>query len=162
MKGSKEPTAEEAYLRALNIITRRDHGVAELRVKLKTRGFSAETADEAIERLLRQGFLDDAKFAARWVEAALINGRGYGQRLMLDLIRKGVSRETAQKAIDEAAAENTAVEVLAPIVARRFAAFNPENATHKERQRVYSYLQRRGFSLSIIMDYFRDTNTGVI
>ena len=161
LKGSDEPTAEDAYLRALRLLAIRDHGIAELKGKLKAKGFSALAIDAAINRLSDQGLLDDAKFAARWVESALANGRGYGARLLLDLQRKGISRETAHKAVDEAASENLAVQVLDSIVAKRFAAFHPGQATLKERQRVYNFLQRRGFSLSTIISYFRDTNTGV-
>lgn len=160
-KGSDAPTAEDAYLRGVHLLARRDHSIAELLGKLKAKGFPAEAAEEAIRRLCRQGFLDDTKFAARWVESALRNGRGYGTRLLLELQRKGVSRETARQAIAEAASENLAAQVLSTIAARRFSAFNPSVATPKERQRVYNYLQRRGFSLSAIIDYFRDYNTGV-
>jgi len=160
-KGSDAPTAEDAYLRGLHLLARRDHSVAELLGKLKAKGFPPQAAEEAVKRLCRQGFLDDEKFAARWVESALANGRGYGTRLLLELRRRGISRETALQAVAATACEKLAGQVLAAIVARRFSAFNPAQATLKERQRVYNYLQRRGFSLSSIIEYFRDYNTEV-
>ncbi len=155
LKGSETPASEDAYLRGLNLLARRDHGTAELRNKLKTKGFSPEAINLAVLRLSDQGLLDDAKFSARWVDSALRNGRGYGARLLQELLRKGIPGEIAQLAVSEAGAENSSEQVLASIIAKRFAAFNHDGATLKERQRVYSYLQRRGFSLSDIMNYFR-------
>ena len=94
------------------------------------------------------------------LQSALLSGRGFGAKLLADLQQKGVPRETAQEAVAAAAAENPAEQVLAAIVQRRFTAFDNETATQKERQRVYGYLQRRGFSLSSIISYFRNQDTG--
>lgn len=161
MKGSDETAAEKAYQRAVGILARRDHSCGELLAKLTVKGVPAAVAEAVVRRLREQGYLDDSKFATRWVEAALRTGRGYGPRLLHELQRKGISREEAQQAVAAATAENPAGQVLAAIIARRFASFQPESATLKERRRVYSCLQRCGFSLAAITEYFRDYNTGV-
>ncbi len=160
LKGSEKTASAAAYQKALDILTRRDHSRSELRKKLVLRGFAEKPLDEALERLSSQGLIDDAKFAAGWVESALRSGRGFGARLLLDLRQKGISRETAQQAVAEGAAAIPAEQVLAEIVKRRFAAFNNDTATQKEKQRIYGYLQRRGFSLSFIISYFRNQDTG--
>lgn len=159
LKDSK-PAATDAYLKALDLLGRRDHSRGELRKKLVVRGFEEKDLEAALERLASQGLIDDANFAAAWVESALRGGRGFGAKLLVDLLQKGVPRETAVQAIAAAAVENDEDAVLADIVQRRFAAFINETATQKERQRVYSYLQRRGISLSSIISYFRNQDTG--
>lgn len=113
----------------------------------------------ALERLASQGLIDDARFATAWVAAALRSGRGVGPRLLADLKQKGVPADTARQAIAAAEAETPSEQVLADIVSRRFSAFDSETATPKERQRLYSYLQRRGFSLSSIISYFSHLHT---
>lgn len=155
MNASDGKPADEVYLRALNLLARRDHSVAELKKKLVARGFPAAPVAEALERLTGQGYLDDRRFAERWAESALRNGKGYGVRLLLELQRRGVAREIAAEAVSGAAAEQGEQQLLAAIVARRFAAFDPADATLNERRRVYAYLQRRGFSLAAINEYFR-------
>jgi regulatory protein len=160
LKGSDKTAAPDAYLKALDLLARRDHSRGELRKKLVLRGCGEKVLEEVLERLSSQGLINDAKFAAGWVQSALRSGRGFGAKLLADLQQKGVSRETAREAVAAAAAENPAELVLAAIVQRRFAAFNNETATQKERQRVYAYLQRRGFSFSSISSYFRNQDTG--
>jgi regulatory protein len=156
LKDSERPPADAAYLKALDMLGRRDRSRGELRQKLAAKGFADPDLDEALERLTRQGFIDDAKFAARWVETALRNGRGYGLKLLTELRSRGIGRELAEQTLAAAAVETPAITVLAAIVGKRFASFDHQTATPQERQRVYAYLQRRGFSLSTILDYFRN------
>ena len=154
LSGSDRAAPDEVYLRALNLLARRDHSIAELKRKLAARGFPDIQVVDALERLSRQGYLDDRRFAERWAESALRGGKGFGVRLLLELQRRGVDRETAAEVVAGASSEHGELQLLAAVVAKRFSAFDPVSAAQKERQRVYAYLQRRGFSLSAIRNYF--------
>jgi len=154
LSGSDGTSPDEVYQRALNLLARRDHSVAELRRKLVSRGFPDSRVSDALERLLRQGYLDDRRFAEHWVESALRSGKGYGNRLLLELLRRGVSRETAAEAIAGAACGYGERQLLDALMAKRFSGFDPASAPLKERRRVHAYLLRRGFSSSAIRAYF--------
>lgn len=156
MSGSDRAAPDELCQRALNLLARRDHSVAELRRKLLAKGGAEAVVSDLLERLCRQGYLDDRRFAERWAESALRSGKGFGGRLLLELQRRGVDRETAAGAVAEAAAGHGERQLLAAVVARRFSSFDPASAPRKERQRVYAYLQRRGFSIAAIMGYFEN------
>lgn len=161
MKGSDNTNSQAAYERALLLLARRDHGVAELKRKLVNKGFPEKDSEDAIERLLQHDLLDDRRFAEKLVDASIRNGRGVGSKLFSDLSRKGISPEIARHAIDNAACRIPEHETLALILSKRFAAFNPSSASQKEKQRVFGYLQRRGFSLSSIISFFRNQDRGV-
>jgi regulatory protein len=161
LKGSEKPGSPCAYERALLLLARRDHGVAELKRKLVDKGFPEKDSDEAIERLLRLGLLDDMHFAGKLADAYVRNGRGVGSKLFSDLRRKGISPDIARHAIEEASSKTPELETLTLILSKRFAAFAPSSASQKEKQRVFGYLQRRGFSLSSIISYFRNQERGV-
>lgn len=161
MKGTENKGSHCAYERALLLLTRRDHGVAELKRKLVDKGFQEKESDEAIERLLQQDLLNDARFAEKLADASIRNGRGVGSKLFSDLRRKGISPDIALHAIEEAASRTPEFETLSLILAKRFAAFDPISASQKEKQRVFGYLQRRGFSLSSIISFFRNQERGV-
>ena len=154
LKDSESAASTQAYLRGVSLLAQRDHSSAELGRKLSARGYSAEVIDEAIKKLTNEGYLDDRRFARSWTEYAIRSGRGYGIRILQDLSRKGISREIALQAIENATAEYPEYDSLATIVSRRFSAFDPSIAPRKEKQRVYSYLQRRGFSLHSITSFF--------
>lgn len=160
MKDSEKPGAADIYLRALNLLTRRDHTTAELKRKLAIRGFAADSTAGLLAQLTEEGYLDDKRFAERWTESAMRNGRGYGLRILQELQKRGISREIATEAVAAATAEYPELDSLAAIVSKRFSAFDPAAAPTKEKQRVYSYLQRRGFSIHAITGFFTNRVRG--
>jgi regulatory protein len=156
LNGSEKSVGADIYLRALNLLSRRDHTTAELQRKLALRGFPAESIAELLDQFTGKGYLDDRRFAERWTEAAIRNGRGYGLRILQELHKRGILREIAAAAVAGAATEYPEHDSLAAIVSRRFSAFDPASAPLKEKQRIYSYLQRRGFSIQVINGYFNN------
>jgi regulatory protein len=140
---------------ALRALARRDHSIAELERKLKDRKISVTAAAAVIARLAESGYLDDRRFAERWAEAAVRNGRGYGVRLRQDLARRGVNREIIEEVLAGITTTYGEDAALAALAERRFAGFVPGGATDREKHRVMAYLQRRGFSLAAIFRYFR-------
>jgi regulatory protein len=161
LRDSEKPGSACAYERALLLLARRDHGVAELRKKLVDKGFPVKDSDEAIETLMQQGLLDDVRFAERVADASIRSGRGVGPKLFSDLVRKGISPDIARHVVEETASRTPEFETLALILSKRFTAFDPSNASQKEKMRVFGYLQRRGFSLSSIISFFRNQERGV-
>ena len=85
--------AEKALACAVRALARRDHSVAEIERKLRDKKFPPAVTAEVVSRLEKSGYLDDRRFAERWAEAAVSSGRGYGVRLRVELMRRGVSRE---------------------------------------------------------------------
>ena len=150
-------SADKAYDCALRLLARRDHSVAELRRKLLQRGFPVEIIDGLTKRLLEIGYLDDRRYAERWVVAAIANSRGYGPRLRLELQQRGVPSELAGTVVAKLTEECDEAETLRHLAARKFPDFDPGAATDRERRRVFGFLQRRGFSGSAIAAYFRST-----
>lgn len=62
--------------RALSLLVRREHSRPELRRKLLARGVEADEADAAIERMAREGWQDDARFAASLARSRVATGYG--------------------------------------------------------------------------------------
>jgi regulatory protein len=143
----KRGTAFDCSLKVLSL---RDHSEAELRRKLKEKGYEEAEVEQSVARLYEFGYLDDARFARSFAGSAMRNGRGYGVRLKLELARRGVAPEIAARVLAELGEEYSEGELLAQTMARRFAGFDAAQATEKERRRVIGYLQRKGFSLSAI------------
>jgi regulatory protein len=136
---------------ALRVLALRDHSMAELRRKLKTKGYEAEEIEGSVERLLELNYLDDARFARSFAESSIRNGRGYGARLKLELARRGVAGDIVQETLAQASEEFGEAETLARTIERRYPGFDPATASDKERRKAVAYLQRKGFSLSAIL-----------
>jgi regulatory protein len=150
------PEARPPLALALNLLSRRDHSEAELRRKLSPKGFSAKALDETMTRLKAAGYLDDRRFAQSFAEAAIRNGRGYGFRLRLELSRRGISDEVIEDTLAALDTEYDEITTLSELMARKFEGFDPQQAEERQKRRVISYFQRRGFSLAAIVRVFRD------
>ena len=136
---------------ALRVLALRDHSEAELRRKLKEKGYDEEGIAGSVARLKELGYLDDARFARGFAQSAIRNGRGYGARLKLELSRRGVAAATVQDTLAQIGQEFGEAEVLARTIERRYPGFDPASATDKEKRRVVGYLQRKGFTLAAIL-----------
>jgi regulatory protein len=145
--------------RALKLIGSRDRTGRDLRSRLEDAGFSDEVAAHTVSWLQHLGYVDDAKFAARYTAEKLRSGWG-GRRIASELARLGVDRGLVQQAIvettDEAGAEGAAAEAaeggmdaVLDLCRRRFGnqfASDPESAA----RRLAGFLARRGFDWDTI------------
>lgn len=156
MKDSRKDSSANPYSRALDLLSRRDHSTAEIRRKLALRDFTVEEISLTVDRLTENGLLDDSRFAARWAESRVRNGRGYGMRIVQELIQRGVSRDIASEAAAMAFAEHPEDMQLKALVSKKYASFNPDEASLKERNRVFASLLRSGFSLQSITSFFKN------
>ncbi len=86
-----------AYQKALELLSRRDHFRRELVDKLRAKDYTADEVAAAVERCRELGLVDDERVAARFVEARAVD-RGWGpHRLAAELRRRGVDDRLAQR-----------------------------------------------------------------
>src|SRR5258706_6055851 len=90
----------DPYTAALRILNYRFNSEAELRRKLLAKKFEPAEVDAALERLRREKWLDDARFAGAFVRTRSRRKVGR-QRIARELGAAGVAGETAAQAIAE-------------------------------------------------------------
>lgn len=126
-----ESEREAALARAVEALARREHSAQSIRAKLERAGISEEAREDAVEKLVRVGYLDDERFARD--RAALLAGRGYGdERIRADLEAQGVALESI-------------AEALAALEPERERALRVAGGTGSD-SRTLRMLERRGFS----------------
>lgn len=151
----KEHDEAAAFACALRILTRRDHSEQELIRKLCGKGFDPEVVSPVLEKLRKLKYLDDRRFASRWIEDALGRQRFFGSRLRMELVRRGVDAELAAEVVAAATEGESEAERLKEVVARKFPRFEATAATVAEQRRIYQYLLRKGFSSSAVVRMLR-------
>ncbi len=146
-----EAAAVRAYDRALNMLAFQARSARELRRKLVQKGEEPAVADAAITRLVERGLLDDADFARQLTRSKVLGAGASKRRVQQELFRKGVERETADRAIaevfeDEQVDEQAIVDEAARKKARSLAKLDPET----RRRRLYGFLARKGYNSDAI------------
>lgn len=125
-------------VRALKLLTRRDHSRAELRAKLAGEAESAEQLEVVLDTLQAQQLLSDNRFARQRVVARA--GRYGNARLRQELRQTGVSDDDIAEALPEGGDE---AERCQSVWAKKFGHL-PQTA--EERAKQMRFLQYRGFS----------------
>jgi regulatory protein len=136
--------ASEVTVRALS---RRDRSRAELEQRLAQAGVRADEREETLERAVRAGLVDDARFAA--ARARTLAERGAGDRLVLhDLARLGVEERIARAALSGLEPE---AERAARILGAR-----------GRSVRTLRYLASRGFDPESLDDVIAELENGAL
>jgi regulatory protein len=153
--GTSNSNASDPFAAALRLLTGRDRSEAELSAKLRQLGFSASEIETAIEKCREYNYLDDQRYARERAKSLLRNGKGVGRKVLLDLRRKGIDEVTAVQALEAANEEFASDQLLRDQLQRRFPEFDYQTAEERQRRRVISFLQRRGFTLGEIFSVIK-------
>ena len=92
--------AERAYEKALGYLERRDRTEREIMDRLAGAGFSEDAASAALGRLRAAGLVDDADYAARYLQALAAKGRGR-LRIAEEMRGKGLPEALVRDALED-------------------------------------------------------------
>jgi regulatory protein len=146
-----EERLQHALDAAYRFLGRRDRTVAEVRERLEAQEIDAEVVDEAIAELMRQGYLDDARYAQRFAEDRRTIDAWGAERIERRLLAVGVEPALIAAAIGERGATEELEAALA-VLRRRFT-HAPTN--DRDRDRALGLLVRKGYDLDLAYDAVR-------
>jgi regulatory protein len=136
--------------RALNLLGYRARSEAEIRDRLGRYGYTGETIEAVVGRLVELGYLDDAEFARL---KAREKARRYGpRRVSVELRKSGVGEELAREVVEEEFAGRSEVGEARSAAARRYNG----RGSDAEARRVYGFLVRRGYSAEVCAQVARE------
>jgi regulatory protein len=142
---------ESAMQKALHFLGYRHRSVEEVRKNLQKHEIPAEVIEDTIIKLEQENLLGDGNFAREWVENRS-TFRPKGKRVLaLELRQKGLTDEVIQEALDKSINE----EALALKAAQKHAGRLKGLAWPEFRQKLSSFLGRRGFSFDVIIPVTR-------
>ena len=148
---SLKPTAS-AYVDGLRMLGRRELSEAQVRQRLARRGHEPDAVDAAVERLLAERAIDDARVAEAIAHAeTAVHGRGK-LRVRRQLEQAGITPATARHAIDEVFDALDDAALLEAALARRL---RDRVAGEAEFRRLFRYLVGQGFEPDDVMTALR-------
>ena len=135
----------------MHLLESMDRTRAELEKKLQSSEYPGEAVAEALAYVESFGYLDDKRYARHYVECKK-EGRGKA-RLKMELAQKGVDRNIIEEVLDEAKLDDCR-DTIRELVGKRRRGDGPMD--DRERQRIYGYLMRKGFSSSDILSVLKE------
>ena len=141
---------QKAYLTALRLLAGRDYTVSAITKKLMLRGYEQQVVETAVSRLKQDGFLNDLRYAERFVESARNSGRYVGYRLRQELRRRGIETDLIDTFLAGEQDPDEEVASARNLMERRYSGFDQVDASDQTRKRIAGFLQRRGFSSATI------------
>ena len=150
----------KSYKKAKDIVFRlfkyRIRSSFEIVSKLEEKGFEQEIIKEVINYFSDLTLIDDHVFAQKWIESRL--RRPYGSnRIKQELKQKGLPKDIIETEIVKALHNDDykEIDIVRKLVRKRIEKYRGIDKT-KIKQRVYGYLQRRGFSFEAITKVIRE------
>jgi regulatory protein len=153
-----ESEYRKAFSSALRILARRSHSVSEIKIKLKQKKHNSEAVSRVISKLNKLNYLDDEKFTEEYIDYAMRTRKLGPLRLVHELSKKGVSGEIINNSLagrnEEAFIRNAALHAEKKINTLNTDILEKE----KIRQRLFSYLQQKGYDSGIIYQVLNNMN----
>lgn len=138
----------EAKKKAMRLLERMDRSEADLRQKLSDAGFTPEEVEAALGYVKSYGYIDDGRFAQNYIRIHFSSKSR--TKILGELAAKGVDRETALEAWDAVCEyeDHDEEALIRQAVRKRCPEGIPQD--RREKQKLYAFLARRGFSFGDI------------
>ncbi len=132
-----------ALQKATELLANQDQSSEVLRKKLLVRKYDAQEVDEAIEKLKKYNYLDDAETCRRQFEIFYSEGKLSIRQIIFKLIQRGFDKNFIEQLIPADVEEH---ELLAAekLLAKKF---TPKNF---DKAKAWQFLAARGFDGEII------------
>jgi regulatory protein len=136
---------EAAYQKALHFLDFRPRSCAEVQKNLEKHGYETEVIEAVLERLERNGLINDGQFAQAWVDNRS-EFRPRGRRaLSMELRQKGLDDEAIEAALSELDEDSLAIQAARKQTRKLHGLPKPDF-----RRKLAGFLARRGFGYSVI------------
>ena len=143
------------YQKALQILARRDHSCAELRTKLKSRGFGLRDIETVIRKCNRLNYLDDTRFAAAYLRQLQCKGHGINS-MQNKLHAKGVPNAVVRDTVAPYRADNVQLDLCRHVTAKKMKSLAGDKRMVDPVPKLQRFLFNRGFSNRIIRQTVND------
>ena len=138
---------EVAYRKALRFLEHRPRAENEIRRNLGKKGISEEVINQVIERLVRNGLINDEQFAEMWIENRNEFRPRSRKALAIEMRQRGISREVIDQALSGHDINEEELAYQAAVKQSR----KYNNLERMEfRRKLFGFLARRGFGYEII------------
>lgn len=153
-KINKEIILKRVRMRAMYLLNQMDRTEQQLRTKLKQNGYTDYMIDQALAYVKSFGYINDSGYTERFIMSRM--KKKSKKEIYAALCQKGIDKETIDQALEECYAEEDEKEAIKDLIRKK--RFDVENADYKEKEKIYAYLMRKGFSYESVRQVLQVSN----
>jgi regulatory protein len=133
----------------------RDRTVLEVRRHLESKRVEPDTIEQTVAELSAQGYLDDARFARRFVEDRRMLDHWGNERIERKLLASGVDGDLVSAALHTSEDGTEAASQFDAALTTLSGRFRVPPETDRDRERALGFLVRKGYELEVAYDAIR-------
>lgn len=134
----------------VNIIARKDYTERELRTKLIERKTPGDIIDRAMEYLKDRQFIDEKRFLSDYLAYLRKKGKYSRREIEQKVFKKGFSKDVMEN-IKSLLADYTSSTVIENLMEKQI-------KRNREKEKIFSYLLRKGFDYEEIKKVWKQLN----
>ncbi len=144
----KEMTEQEAFLQLAALCAQAEHCEQEMRDKLKRWGFDESVQNRIIERLIRERYIDNERYARAFVKDKIRYNKWGRRKVQQALWLKRIDKDIQQRVLDEID-DNEYLSVLRPLLKQKRKTVRAES-NYELNRKLVRFALGRGFTFDII------------
>lgn len=144
----KEITEQQALSRLMALCARGEHSSGEMLQKMRLWGLADDAQARIMERLTKDRFVDDERFARAFVNDKIKYNQWGRRKIEQALWAKGVDRNVQQRVLD-AVDDEEYIKVLRPLLRSKERSITARNEFERQ-MKLIRFAQSRGFSMAEI------------
>ena len=137
-----EVLIKRAKLRAMHLLNAMPRTEQQLREKLAQNEYPEDVIDAAVSYVKSFGYINDEAYVRNFIISKR-NSKSKREIVML-LGQKGLRGEMVDNTVEEMYAEESELSTIKEIMRKK--RWNPSEMEEKEKQKMFGYLMRKGFS----------------
>ena len=144
----KEMTEQEAFLQLAALCAQAEHCEQEMRDKLKRWNIDESAQDRIIQRLIRERYIDNERYARAFVKDKIRYNKWGRRKVQQALWLKRIDKDIQQRVLDEID-DQEYLNVLRPLLKQKRKTIKAQNDYELNRKLV-RFALGRGFTFDII------------
>ncbi|MDP3143330.1 MAG: regulatory protein RecX [Candidatus Omnitrophota bacterium] len=133
---------------AYQLLKFRARSEREIRDRLKQKGFPLGIIQQTIDYLYKLKYLNDGEFALAWTNSRILKPLGL-RRIAFELKQKGIAPEVIEETFNGLKGKYQEYDTVMELAKNKFKKMK-DIEEYKAKQRIFSFLTRRGFKLDTI------------
>jgi len=152
----KEEEIQKVKSYLLNLLSRRDHSEGELKLKSDKKGFDRILTEQIIDEFKAAKYVDDQKFADKYAREKFRLNKWGPHKIKSELFKKKIKAAYITNTLNKLNDSLDQKQICVDLVSKKRKFFLRESDVYKRKQKIFTYLRQKGFSMQTIKSAMKE------